>query len=194
MHQPGLGFGTPSAGIERLFFALWPGDDLRRDIAAAADRIVDEHTPRGRRIGPHRYHLTLQFLGDFEALPPSLAGEACAAAASVRAPAFDLVLNRAGSFRNRSIPWWVGCEHVPAGLQQLWRQLGDALARGGVRVRSSKGLVPHVTIVRDAARPLSPIAVTPIPWRVDSFVLIHSVVGGARSRYTELGRWSLPTS
>lgn len=193
MHQFGLGFGTPSAGVERLFFALWPGDDLRRDIDAAADRLERDHHPGGRRIGPHRYHLTLQFLGDFETLPPSLAGEARAAAASVRVPAFDLVLDRAGSFRNRSIPWWIGCGNVPAGLQDLWRQLGDALGRGGVRVHSGKGLVPHVTIVRDAMRPLPPTPVEPMPWRVDGFVLVHSVLG-VRSRYTELGRWSLPAS
>lgn len=193
MHQPDLGLGAPSAGVERLFFALWPGDDLRRDIDATAGRLEREHAPGGRRIGPHRYHLTLQFLGDFETLPPSLAGQACAAAASVRTPAFDLVLDRAGSFRNRSIPWWVGCGEVPAGLLALWQQLGDALARGGVRAQSGKALVPHVTVIRDAARPLPSLPVEPMPWRIDSFVLIHSVLG-ARSRYAELGRWPLQAS
>jgi 2'-5' RNA ligase len=194
MQQPGLaGFDPAPPSLHRLFFALWPGDGLRRGIADAAERLQREHGGAGRRIGPHRYHLTLQFLGDFAQLPPTLVEQAAGAAATAagRAPAFDLVLDRAGSFRNRSIPWWIGCEALPPGLEHLWNGLGDALARAGARaVASGRALVPHVTVVRDASRPLPPVAIDPLPWRVDSFVLIHSELG-ARNAYTEVGRWPL---
>ena len=192
MQQLGLaGFAAPGASVHRLFFALWPDDELRRRIADATSRLQHGHDPGGRRIGQHRYHLTLQFLGDHAALPPTLVEQASTAAASVRVPPFELTLDRAGSFRNRAIPWWLGCEAVPVGLQRLWDELGLALAKSGVRVRSGKALVPHVTVLRDARRPLPPTPVEPpLRWPVDSFVLIHSELG-ARNAYTEMGRWTL---
>jgi len=191
MQQPDLaGFAAPSTSIHRLFFALWPPDEVRQGIAEAASRLLREHEPGGRRIGPHRYHLTLQFLGDYAELPPSLVAQASAAAASVAVAPLELVLDRAGSFRNRSIPWWLGCEVVPDGLQQLWDSLGSALARSGVRVQSGKALVPHVTVRRDAREPLPARGIEPLHWWVDSFVLIHSELG-TRNAYTEVGRWSL---
>ena len=184
------GFSTSGNSLHRLFFALWPGDGLRQRIADTAAHLQYEHTSGGRRIGPHRYHLTLQYLGDFDALPPSLVDQAQAAAATVEAPSFELRLDRAGSFRNASIPWWLGTEGMPDGLSALWDGLGVALARAGVRTRSGKALVPHVTILRDADRPLSLTPVTPLPWQVDSFVLIHSELG-ARNTYTLLNQWPL---
>lgn len=185
-----IGVPAPGTRIHRLFFALWPGDGLRQRIADTAARLQHEHAPDGRRIGAHRYHLTLQYLGDFDALPPSLVDQAQAAAATVDGRAFELLLDRAGSFRNASIPWWLGTDVMPEGLRELWEGLGVALARAGIRARSGRELVPHVTILRDARRALPITAVTPLPWAVESFVLIHSELG-AHSAYTVLGQWPL---
>ena len=190
MQQLGLaGFAASAGSVHRLFFALWPDDELRRRIADATTRLQHGQDSGGRRIGQHRYHLTLQFLGDYPELPPTLVEQACTAAASVRVPPFELVFDRAGSFRNRAIPWWLGCETVPEGLQRVWEELGVALAKTGVRVQSGKALVPHVTVLRDARRPLPPTPIDPLRWPVDSFVLIHSELG-ARNAYTEVGRWT----
>lgn len=189
MQQPDLaGFAAPATSVHRLFFALWPGDELRRGIGEATSQLLQQHDADGRRIGSHRYHLTLQFLGDYAELPPSLVESAAKAAASIEVTPFELVLDRAGSFRNRSIPWWLGCEATPDSLRVLWDELGAALAKGGVRVRSGRDLVPHVTVLRDARRPLPSTAITPLPWSVESFVLIHSELG-AHSAYTVLGQW-----
>lgn len=191
MQQPELaGFAAPSTSIHRLFFALWPDDVVRAGIDETTSRLLAEHEPGGRRIGPHRYHLTLQFLGDYAELPPSLVGQASVAAASIELAPFELVLDRAGSFRNRSIPWWLGCETQPGGLRQLWDSLGVALTKTGVRVQSGKTLVPHVTVLRDARQPLPQTPVEPLRWTVDSFVLVHSELG-ARNAYAEAGRWML---
>jgi 2'-5' RNA ligase len=188
------GFAAPGNPIHRLFFALWPGDELRQRIADATAQLQHEHEhehgPGGRRIGAHRYHLTLQYLGDFDVLPPALVDQAQAAAATVDVRPFELLLDRAGSFRNASIPWWLGTDAMPDGLRALWDELGVALARAGVQVRSGRELVPHVTVLRDARGPLPSTAIAPLPWRVDSFVLIHSELG-ARNAYTLLGQWPL---
>lgn len=174
--------------VHRLFFALWPDAAARAGMAKAAARLG---CGQGRPVKSHRYHLTLHYLGDFDALPQACAESAIAAASRVRAPAFDLVLDRAGSFRNRSIPWWLGCVVPDARLQLLGDGLGLELARAGVHVQSGAKLVPHVTVLRDAAAALPDRPIAPIVWQVREFVLIHSQLG-TRNAYDLLGRWPLP--
>lgn len=193
MHQDSLFGAAPAApaDVHRLFFALLPDAATRERIAAATARLEQEQRSGGRAIGAHRYHLTLQFLGDAHRFQSERADAARAAAASVDTPAFALRLDRAGSFRNRSIPWWLGCERLPDGLQHLWQRLGVALAKQGLRVESGSQLVPHVTVVRDAAAALHPpIAIGAIDWPVSEFALIHSQLG-SRNAYTVLGQWPL---
>lgn len=181
----------PPADLHRLFFALLPDEATRQRIAALATQLRDRHHGGGRLIGAHRYHLTLQFLGDAHAFQAERAVAAQAAAAEVVATGFDLRLDRAGSFRNRSVPWWLGCEHPPEALHILFDRLGVALAKRGVRVEGGHSLTPHVTIVRDAAAPLHPpVAVEPTLWPVTGFALIHSQLG-TRNAYRVLGEWAL---
>lgn len=190
--QPMLtGFETPAvpADVHRLFFALWPDDAVRQRMAGAAAMLRSQYAPRGRWLGAHRYHLTLRFLGEFDRVPPTLADAALAAADTLRLAAFDLPLDRAGSFRGSRV-WWLGCEQVPDGLQQLWRDLGLALGKAGVRMKDSHSLTPHVTLLRDAAESLPDTAIEPIAWPVREFVLIHSQLGN-RNAYDILRRWPL---
>jgi 2'-5' RNA ligase len=173
----------------RLFFALVPEAAVRARIAAAVAALLDRHRPRGRRVAPQRYHLTLQFLGDFPGFPEPLADAARAAAARLRAPAFDLRLDIAGCFaRHPALPWWLGCRHAPA-LQGLWNALGEALAEAGVPVRSGR-LAPHVTVLRNASRALLAEPLTPVHWPVRDFALLLSRPGSGQP-YAELGRWPL---
>lgn len=192
MHQPGLAGLERSAShgdVHRLFFALWPDDAVRAQMAEAARRLRARYAPRGRWLGGHRYHLTLQFLGDFDRLREDLVDDACRAAASVRSAAFDLPMDRAGSFRGSRV-WWLGCEHTPDGLRGLWSALGLALAKGHVSTRASHTLTPHVTLLRDAVETLSDTPIEPIVWPVREFVLIHSQLG-SRNAYDVLQRWPL---
>jgi 2'-5' RNA ligase len=195
MHQSSL-FGDPAprerTDLHRLFFALWPQDEVRAALQAAARGIESARQPGGRMIGAHRYHLTMQFLGDFDQLPEDIVERAKTAAAVVNAAAFDLHVNQAGSFKNNSIPWWLGCDRQPAELATLWDRLGVALAKTGVRIKAGhRADAPHITIVRDANAHLHPpVAIEPIVWRVADFVLIHSQLG-SRNAYNVLGQWSL---
>lgn len=194
MQQPDL-TGLPTravpSDVHRLFIALCPDDAIRAAIADAVALLASQQPSGGRLIHPRRYHLTLQYLGDFVVLPQDLVVRASNAAGTVRAGAFELVLDRAGSFRNRSIPWWLGCTMPDTGLQILWDELGPALAKAGVRVQSGRKLVPHVTVLREAAAALPATPIAPIAWPVREFVLIHSQLG-TRNAYELLGRWPLP--
>ena len=169
----------------KLFFALWPGADVRVQIEQRAKAINGEH-PRGRLLEPARYHLTLHFLGEDVDMSPQLIKDTVNAAGRVQAPAFDLSLDQAGSFHN---VWWLGSAHPPVGLQVLWQLLGTELAHAQVNVASSDTFTPHVTVVRDAPARLSPTPIAPIHWRVRDFVLIGSQ---PPHPYTILHRWPLP--
>jgi 2'-5' RNA ligase len=173
-----------------LFFALWPDDNVRERIASAAAHLKSSHGPRGRWTRADRYHLTLRFLGTHATLPESLLAAATAAGDAVRTPAFGFALDQAGSFRNRDIPWWLGCRAMPAGLDALWNALAEALVANGAPPEERARRVAHVTIFRDADRTLGDEPIEPIPWPVRDFVLVDSELGGA-ARYTILKRWPL---
>lgn len=173
-----------------LFFALWPDDDVRERIASAARELKEAQRPRGRWIKADRYHLTLRFLGTHATLPESLLAAANAAGDAVSTSAFNFALDRAGSFRNRDIPWWLGCQTMPASLDALWDVLAGALVANGIADEERSRRVAHVTIARDADRALDEAAIAPIAWPVRDFVLVDSRLGGA-SAYTILRRWPL---
>jgi 2'-5' RNA ligase len=175
--------------LHRLFFALWPDDALRERIADTAAQLECKHAPGGRRLRSERYHLTLQFLGYFQSLRPSVVNAARAAAATVRPPAFELVFDHAGSFSGSRVSW-LGMHGIPPGLQALWDALRAALAEAGVQVKSAPAFAPHLTIRRDVRRQTAPIAIQQLRWPVREFVLIDSVPS-ARAPYCILGRWPL---
>jgi 2'-5' RNA ligase len=176
--------------IDRLFFALWPPDEVRTELSAASRQLRQKWHPAGRWIGAHRYHLTLHFLGDYPVFPEAIAGKAMEAARHLRSPRFELRLDQAGSFNNRDIPWWLGPSQVPEALKQLWRDLRDVLKARGVPYDSRLRLSPHVTVLRDASQTLAPTPVSAVDWPVASFALIHSHLG-ARSAYRVLETWPL---
>lgn len=178
--------------VDRLFFALLPDPDTLSHLTEAAHYLRQKLRPTGRWIGPHRYRLTLHFLGDYPALPEPLTQRAMDAAATVQSPQFKLQIDRAGSFGNRSIPLWLGPEHTPPELKQLWRSIRDALQAHSVPYDTKLRLAPHVTVLRDAAQVLPPVPVPELEWKVDRFALIHSHLGEA-SEYRVLGTWNLVT-
>jgi 2'-5' RNA ligase len=170
-------------GGHRLFFALWPTDDLRTSLAEAADGVAAFDA--GRPIAGAKLHLTLHFLGGWPGLPQDVLSAASCAAATVRARPFHLVIDRAGGFAAARVGWLAPAGN--SGLDALWSQLGRALDEAGIERRPAPRFVPHVT-VRRAMPSLAPAgSVPPISWPVDSFVLVHSREG----RYDVLDRWAL---
>lgn len=177
---------------DSLFFALWPEEATRATLNAAAAHLRQRLRPVGCWVAAHRYHLPLHSLGDYAVYPTALVQRAIGAAATVRARRFELILDQAGSFRGRSIPWWIGPSLTPQPLKQLWRELRQALLDHSVPYDPKLRLAPHVTVLHEADQM---IAATPVPsvrWSVDSFALIHSHVGAACS-YRVLATWPLVT-
>ena len=192
MHQSDLLGGADYAGDDathRIFFALWPDSSLRERIAATVVQLEHGNPSGGRRLNADRYHLTLQFLGDYRPLRQSVLDAAITAAEGVHSPAFELALDCAGSFPGARVGW-LAPRTMPAALQSLWDSLAVALARTRVQVKSPPAFSPHLTVLRDVRKPLPSTPIEPLHWPVREFVLIDSV-SGAHPGYRLLGRWPL---
>jgi 2'-5' RNA ligase len=164
---------------------------VRDAIARAASQLDASHAPDGRRQAPERYHLTLQFLGDVSRQPVDATQAALAAGADVRVAAFELSLDRAGSFA-RSHVWWLGSRDPPDALFALHRQLGLALASRGLALEAAD-YMPHVTVRRNIRQPLAATPIVPIDWSARDFVLVDSRPG-TPDPYRVLARWRLAGS
>lgn len=190
--QDGL-FDTQQAPLpsHRLFFALLPPQTVRDRFAAIAESLRGQGTVSGHWIRPPRYHLTLAFLGDHLELRDALLRPMFAAAsvAAEQVAAFSLQIDQVASFRGSQPP----CVLCPAmgstPLQDLWMQLRNELARSRLDGPVGRHFEPHVTLAYGRQRLPAPISVEPVPWRVESFVLLHGEQG--RHDYQTLGKWPL---
>lgn len=177
------------AELNRLFFALRPEGAVREACAEAGRDVKLRTQPGGYLSSTDLLHITMVFLGDFVSREQEMA--AVKAAAQVRCAPFTLKLDYAGSFRNNpKIPYWLSAREKPEALDGLYRGIKDAMAAGGVTVDRMK-FVPHLTIIRDAQRPLPDTAIKPIVWEVKEFVLLRSLLNQRPVTYETLGSWSL---
>jgi len=150
----------------RLFFALWPDDALRRNLAEAANTILVKG--ESRQVPQSNLHMTLHFIGNvyFDEM-------ACMRdrARRVEAAAFELQLDCQGQFTRPRVGW-LGCRRTPDALVELHRQLGDSLKECGYRPEA-RPYHPHVTV----ARKIDTVSVNEnfksISWPVRSFALIE---------------------
>lgn len=129
-------------------------------------------------------HLTLAFLGE---QPAPLATRLAQRVADMRLTPGQCFLNCWGHFPRSGIVW-IGSARPCASLHALHTSLWKELEAQSIEGRP-KAFVPHITLLRRAARPpdsgLRPPA---LRWRYNRLVLIQSVVGREGSRYITLAR------
>ncbi|TBR13173.1 MAG: RNA 2',3'-cyclic phosphodiesterase [Lysobacter sp.] len=171
-------------GAERLFFALLPGAEVRDAMRDRVD-VLDPAPAGGRRVAAERYHITLHFLGRWEAVPPSTIEAAIHAAEMVHASAFHLVVDHAGSFPSSRVGWLA--PSGSSGLDALWSGLGHALEEAGVGPVPRDTYMPHVTVLRSVTVAMPEVTIEPVSWPVQDFFLLLSR-GGC---YEEVARWKL---
>jgi RNA 2',3'-cyclic 3'-phosphodiesterase len=172
-----------ATGTARLFFALWPDPGVRDALAALATGV--QAPCGGRATRRENIHLTLFFVGEVER---TRLAEVRAAAATLRGARFELVLHRLGYFRRARIAW-LGAD-CPAALASLVAQLTQNLAAVGIE-GEDRPYVPHITLVREAARQPAGVVFDPVIWRAHEFVLVESVRGRSGSTYEIVQRWEL---
>jgi 2'-5' RNA ligase len=171
----------------RLFFALWPTDAVRGQLAAAAQA----HAALGRAIAARNLHVTVVFLG---AVPAARIDDVLEIARSTQKLTFDgkflLHLDRMEFWRRSSLVALTATQ-APPQLLRIVDGLRSGLREGGFQLQDHDRFRPHVTLVRDVARGPAVAAVTSVQWPVESFALIESQVAQRGSEYSVLDQWPL---
>ena len=166
----------------RLFFALWPDDEVRAELERWSREL--HALCGGRTTRPENLHVTLAFLGKVE---EARVAEVERAASEVAPRAVSLVLDQPGYWTHNRIAW-AGASVVPPALEALVSELRGALAKSQIRF-DAKSFVSHVTLLRDAREPAAMPALAPIEWRLDGFALVQSVSLPQSSRYEIRKSW-----
>lgn len=153
---------------KRIFFALWPTEEQRRQIEAA----IAPHSSAlaGKWTARDNWHVTLVFIGAFPADEiPALH----AAAATVCCPEIRLELERIDYWKRPKI-MCLATDRVSGELLDLVGALEKAAADFGHKPEN-RAYKPHMTIARKA-RYFEPITLAPpLELRFPAFRLIESV-------------------
>jgi RNA 2',3'-cyclic 3'-phosphodiesterase len=171
---------SAAAETARLFFALWPPEELQGKLAAWARQAAG----RGRVMWRENLHLTLAFLGATDA---ALVPDLLAVAAGVRFDPVRLPLDRAGYWQHNRIIWCGASEDPPA-LTALVGDLRARLDAAGIGY-DPKPFVSHVTLVRDAAGLPAAVPWIPLVWEAADFALVSSTRAEGRVTYQVMRRF-----
>ena len=174
----------------RLFAAVWPDQAAREALAAQLDGIRED-APGVHWQPPHRWHITLAFLGPGD--PDRTAARISAAGRRHPSPlAGPLQLSGSGTFGPIV---WVGVEHGPW-LPELAAQLQRAMHTPDRRFRA------HVTVGRVRGSSAIPHARAAAAlfgghagpaWIPSELTLVASTTG-PQPEYRIVDQWSLSTS
>lgn len=174
----------------RLFVGLVPDVPTRRAMASRVTRLRGQlGEPRVRWVRAARYHATLVFLGDHDALPPAIVAQVDAAVRGIGVVNRPWVLDHATSFPGRRPPWILRSHDEPAWLRQAWQVLYDHLTDAYPQLRIDARFVPHVTVAYSSAAALADIAIEPLPWSDMQIALLRSHPG--QPDYDTLATWPL---
>jgi len=175
---------TAEEPVRRLFFALWPGDELRTAIAPQlAARQPQGH---GRPQTPDQWHVTLEFLGP---VPEARLTAVRDAAAAVRSAPFEVAFDAVEYWRRPQVLCLVA-RQLPPSLEALVVQLRAGLAARGFEP-DRRAFRAHLTLARKVTRPGPVGPCEPLLWPATEFALVESVTGRSGSRYVPVGRWPL---
>lgn len=169
--------------IRRVFFALWPADDVRERIERA---VRDRVQGRGRAIPPQNLHVTLLFLGEIET---ARVADAMAAADEVAGAPFEVCFDQIETWPRSSVLCLTSAA-PPAAAAELSQALRRRLSQRGFTLQDEV-FRAHVTLARDAPRVRSTTPVAPLRWPVSDFTLVESNMTKTGSEYSVLARWPL---
>lgn len=167
--------------MKRLFFALWPTDEVRAGWAG----LFPENTVQPS-VPPERRHLTLAYLGEITSEEEVRARQV---ADTVSSTAFSLTLDKYYSFEKQRVVW-LGCTQYCNGLQYL-----VDLLREGLRMQNlpaeSRPFTPHMTLLRKHRKVPEGWKQPNLQWAAKDFVLVHSHRRDEGLCYDLIGRWPL---
>lgn len=175
---------TPANDTVRLFFALWPSDLARQQLASLLKEPLRQLP--GHHVPVANWHITLAFLGD---VPIAQLPCVEAAGAATRATSFELQLDSLGYFRTSRVVW-LGATQCPPALSALVSRLQASLAACDIAL-DARPFAAHLTLARKVNRRPTLGAVPTFTWPVDSFALVESILTPKGASYIVRQRWPL---
>ena len=170
--------------VQRLFFALWPDEDLRRHIKHQSKYLLRHGG--GRPLDPGNLHITLAFLGNVDANQRACAEQA---ASDIQCSSFKFTIDTAGYWPKPRI-LWLGPNEMPETLVTLATELRDGALRCGVQM-DMRPYRAHITLMRKVARAPAEMAVSPFVWTAKRFVLVESITYAEGVKYEAIREWPL---
>ena len=175
----------------RLFYALWPGESLRRRLAASARAAVTGI--EGRPVPPGNLHVTLAFVG---AVPGARLAELISIGGEGTRPGVALRFERAEYWTKARILVAMPAA-VPESGRQIVERLWDRLEPLGW-TREARPWQPHLTLLRRVRRAPAqeprfspPVTGGERDWRL---ALVESASHPEGPRYKPLADWPLAAS
>jgi 2'-5' RNA ligase len=176
--------------IQRLFFALWPDDDVRKKLTQFQQSqpfkqslLVNDGS---RPVFPGNLHMTLAFLGNVDADQKACVEQV---ANGAQYSPFKLTINNADHWQKPRI-LVVRPDDMPKALVALATQLRDGAAECGIQM-DMRPYNAHVTLMRKIARLPEGLAIRPFTWMAKRFVLIESTTRPEGVRYEVVKEWGL---
>ena len=168
---------------QRLFFALWPDDEVRTALEETGKSLLGK---RIKRVPAAKLHLTLAFAGSVTA---SVRRCLESSASAIQLAPFDLTIDHSGHWHRPRIAW-IGPTHTPSALWSLVGSLRTVFESCGLQAET-RPYQPHVTLARKISRLANDTSITPVPWSIGSFSLVESVTDPRGVRYQRLVSWAL---
>ncbi len=170
---------------QRLFFAVWPQESARKEIAAVQNRLKPDLPARWVR--PENLHMTLAFLGEVE---PERLASLKAAADRVSFAGFELVLDQIEHWRRPQV-LCLTTSGICEPLTRLAVDLARNLLSEGFELER-RPFSAHLTLARKVFHPpAETLLEKPIHWKSSSFALVESVQDDRGSNYINLQAWPL---
>jgi 2'-5' RNA ligase len=169
---------------QRLFFALWPDESVRKALDAAGQSVLGK---RIKRVPADNLHITLAFAGS---VSDEVAACLAEQAAGLRLPAFQLEIDCCDIWPRPRIAW-IGPAHTPPALMELVGALRVVFETCGLQAET-RAYQPHVTLARKISRlPKDARLQNPVCWSIRSFSLVESVTDPDGVRYQPRVHWRL---
>lgn len=169
----------------RIFFALWPTDPERKQLAAWQAPL--HRLCGGRSMHGETLHATLAFIGEIEF---SRLEALQLAAQEVSGESFELCFDTAHYWGHNHIVY-ASSSHLPQPLTQLAGALAQQLALHRFKF-DPRDYKLHVTLLRNARWTDAPLpAMQPVRWQISDFALVQSAPRDGQANYRVLARFPL---
>lgn len=167
--------------MKRLFFALWPDHNTRRQCSQFSAGMRG----CGKPVSTNNLHVTVVFLGLVDAARQQAMSEA---AGQIAIEPLCLTFDRIEFWKKPAVVC-LCAERVDTVLSTWVETLTDAALENGISV-DVRPYKPHVTLLRKAKQ-LPPAEFEPIIWRAEGFCLVESCSTPEGVEYRVLERWGL---